>query len=252
MTKYTLYGWPNTASTSIRWLLAELGAPYTYIKVNVSRGTEEQRDPAYRALNPKGRIPTLLIGDAQTPLTESGAIALYLGETHPDASLLPAPGSPGRAKFLETYTFLVNSHLPAMRDWLQVVREMEDGPLQAVVAKGDALPAPVVADPAEVRGVRKLALRRIVANLTVLEGELGKHAYLAGDDLTVIDFVFTVTTTWEPVIHQLIAKRFPNLQAYTDRIRSRPTWQPIAEDEGVAGDIAGVRDWQEEYAPLFD
>lgn len=252
MTKYILYGWHNCASASIRWILAELGVDYEYRLVNLARGVEEQRDPSFRALNPKGRVPILLIGDEHEPLSESGAIAFYLGESHPDAGLLPAVGTPGRNKFLETYTFVINSHLPIMRDWLQVIREVEDGPLQPSVAKGGALPVPLASDAAEVRGIRKLALRRLVANLGVLEAELADHDYLAFRDTpSVIDFVFTITTTWEPFIHQLIANKFPNLKAYTERMHARPTWAPLAIEEKVAEDLGPLRDWQQEYAAFL-
>jgi maleylpyruvate isomerase len=58
----------------------------------------EQRDPAYLALNPQGLVPALELDDG-TVLTQSLAIVEYLDETHPQPPLLPPPADPvGRAR----------------------------------------------------------------------------------------------------------------------------------------------------------
>ena len=49
---------------------------------------EEQRSPAYRALNPQALVPTLV--DDDTVLRQSLAIIEYLDETRPGPKLLPA------------------------------------------------------------------------------------------------------------------------------------------------------------------
>lgn len=52
----------------------------------VDRETEAQKSEQYLALNPMGRIPTLV--DADLVLFESPAICLYLAEQHPEAKLI--------------------------------------------------------------------------------------------------------------------------------------------------------------------
>lgn len=64
--------------------LAEIGAEYRLVEID--RETA-QTDPAYRALNPLGVVPTLVAGDVV--VTESAAILLYLADRFPEARLAP-------------------------------------------------------------------------------------------------------------------------------------------------------------------
>ena len=66
-------------------LLTEAGAQFTTLPVNLSRG--ENFSPEYLRLNPKGKVPALLIDGA--PLTENVAIQLWITHQFPQAKLLP-------------------------------------------------------------------------------------------------------------------------------------------------------------------
>src|SRR3546814_21053026 len=52
------------------------------------RNGGEQHQPAYRAVNPLGLVPTLETGDGRA-LTQSMAICGFLDESPPDPALLP-------------------------------------------------------------------------------------------------------------------------------------------------------------------
>jgi glutathione S-transferase len=58
----------------------------------------EQRQPAYLAVNPMGKVPALRHGD--TLITEQVAIFLYLGDLFPEAKLAPPMGDPPRGFYL--------------------------------------------------------------------------------------------------------------------------------------------------------
>lgn len=84
----TLYSaWRATAPYRVRIGLALKGVAYDYVPIDLIKG--EQREPAYRALNPQGLTPALDIGEGEV-LTQSLAILEWLDETHPDPAILPA------------------------------------------------------------------------------------------------------------------------------------------------------------------
>ncbi len=76
-----LYYAPGACSIGIHILLEEIGLPYDLERVNLQQG--EQYKPAYTAVNPKSKVPTLVRDDGSV-LTEYPAIAYWLanGRTH--------------------------------------------------------------------------------------------------------------------------------------------------------------------------
>ena len=101
---YRLYGNRQTGSCSIACVLAEIGADYD--TVTVSLRTEDHRQADYRAINPSGKVPALALPDG-TVVTESAAILITLADRHPEAELLPPPGSSARAIALRWLVYLV-------------------------------------------------------------------------------------------------------------------------------------------------
>jgi maleylacetoacetate isomerase len=75
----------SSAAYRVRIALNWKGVDYQRHSVNLAEG--EQKDAAYRALNPQGFVPMLEIDDHR--LTQSLAIMDYLDATHPDPPLLP-------------------------------------------------------------------------------------------------------------------------------------------------------------------
>ncbi len=72
------YGSPMSSAVRSRWMLEETGAAYEYHLVKVRDGGA--RSPEFLAVNPGGKIPTLVDGDLV--LAESMAINFYLAEKH--------------------------------------------------------------------------------------------------------------------------------------------------------------------------
>ncbi|WP_232098358.1 glutathione S-transferase family protein [Aeromonas veronii] len=85
--------------------LLEANAPFQPRLVNLAAG--EQRDPAYLAINPKGRVPALVT--AQGTLTETPALLLYVAQRFPDAKLAPLDNPFLLARMQEVNSFLAST-----------------------------------------------------------------------------------------------------------------------------------------------
>ena len=77
--------WRATAPYRVRIGLAIKGVAYDYSALDLIAG--DQRQPAYRAVNPQGLAPALDLGDG-TILTQSLAILEWLEETRPEPAIL--------------------------------------------------------------------------------------------------------------------------------------------------------------------
>jgi maleylpyruvate isomerase len=77
--------WRSSASYRVRIALNLKNLPYESIPIHLLN--DEQREPAFRAINPQGFVPMLV--DGQHSITQSLAICEYLDETHPAPPFLP-------------------------------------------------------------------------------------------------------------------------------------------------------------------
>jgi maleylacetoacetate isomerase/maleylpyruvate isomerase len=81
--------WRSTSSYRVRIALALKNIAVEHVFVHLTRNGGEQNGEAYRALNPQGRVPALVLDDG-TVLTQSPAIIEYLEEVFPAPPLLSA------------------------------------------------------------------------------------------------------------------------------------------------------------------
>ena len=77
-------------------MLEEVGVDYELRWVDIMAGA--QKTPEFLKLNPMGKLPVLLDGEAV--VTESAAIAVYLGDRYASGRLAPALDDPARGTFL--------------------------------------------------------------------------------------------------------------------------------------------------------
>src|SRR5688500_1341287 len=85
---------PMSRGRIVRWMLEELGRPY---RAEVLTYGAAMKDPAYRAINPMGKVPAIVHDGAV--VTEAAAICAYLADAFPEAGLAPAPGDRNRAAY---------------------------------------------------------------------------------------------------------------------------------------------------------
>ena len=104
-----LYWAPGTRSLRTLWMLEEAGVPYERIHVDIRNGG--QNDPAFRRINPMGKVPAFEDGAAQ--LAESAAICAYIAERCPEAGLAPQIGDPLRGRYFHWLFFAPGCIEPA-------------------------------------------------------------------------------------------------------------------------------------------
>lgn len=109
MAEIVLYRSVASRSFTALWLLEELGVPYRSEERDLRRG--ETRDPAYLALNPMGKVPTLKIGDEV--VYENPAIAILLADRYGLGSLAPRIDDPRRGLWLQWIVFSTSVLEPA-------------------------------------------------------------------------------------------------------------------------------------------
>ncbi len=121
MSKVTLYTyWRSSASHRVRLALGYKGIAYEAVHVNLL--ASEQRGDAYRAVNPMGHLPCLVLGDEK--YVESTAIIELLEELHPEPALLPkTPADRARVRALVQ---IVNSGIQPLQNLVVLDRIGED------------------------------------------------------------------------------------------------------------------------------
>jgi glutathione S-transferase len=113
----TLYFVPGASSMAVHIALYEIGIPFEARPISFAE--QEQRAPDFLALNPEGKVPTLVIDGR--PLTEVAAILFYLAKRFPDAALLPDGGIETDAQAISWMSFIASTLHPARRQGLEYV-----------------------------------------------------------------------------------------------------------------------------------
>jgi glutathione S-transferase len=107
----TLYFAPGASSMAPHIALHEIGAPFESRPLSFYR--KENRDPAFLAINPEGKVPTLTIDGR--PLTEVAGILYYLARRFPEAGLLPVDDVEAEAQAVSWMSFIAATVHPARR-----------------------------------------------------------------------------------------------------------------------------------------
>ncbi len=107
----TLYLSPGSSAMATHIALHEIGVPFEARPLSFAK--REQHSPDYLAINPEGKVPTLLI-DGQK-LTEVAATLYYLARRYPEAGLWPSGGIEAEAQAISWMSFIAATIHPARR-----------------------------------------------------------------------------------------------------------------------------------------
>jgi glutathione S-transferase len=203
--KLILYHSPQSRSVGTLVLLEELGADYELRAIDF--GKNEQRQAAYLAVNPMGKVPAIVHDGAL--VTEQGAVYAYAADLYPEAGITPAIGDPLRGPYLRWLFFYGSSFEPAVVD-----RSMKREP------------APPSTSP----------YGDFDTTIKTLLDQLGDGPYLLGDRFTAVDVLWGTALRWMTMF-KLVAET-PAVKAYVERIGARPATQRAAK---IDADILAAR-----------
>ncbi len=116
----TLYFSPGSSAMATHIALHEIGVPFEAKPLSFAK--REQHRPEYLAINPEGKVPSLLI-DGRV-LTEVAATLYYLARRYPEAGLWPEGGIEAEAQAISWMSFIAATIHPARRIGLERWREV--------------------------------------------------------------------------------------------------------------------------------
>lgn len=193
---------PNSVKVLIA--LEELGLPYALKQVNVRKG--EQKNEAFLALNPNGKVPVLV--DDGFVLTESAAILVYLAEK---TGKLSPQEAIGRARVFEQLFFHASGLSPAFGN-------------AGFFKRSSPEPQPI----AEARFVTEA--ERI---LGLLDARLALQTFVTGEEFTIADIAH-FGWMWRIQFPGLTLDGQPNLSRWYEAVAARPAvQQAIARAEAI-------------------
>lgn len=181
----TLYTNPMSRGRIARWMLEEIGAPYS---VQILDYGTTMKAPEYLAINPMGKVPAL-VHDGQL-ITETAAICLYLADAFPDAGLI----GQNRAAYYRWILFAA-------------------GPLEAAVTN-NALGFVPPAERARMVGYGSFESAVATLQLAVTD------SYIAGETFSAADVYVGCQIGWGLQFGSIPDS--PILRSYWDRIKDRP------------------------------
>ncbi len=200
-----LYGYPQSRSTRIVWLLEEIGVDYELIKVDLMAGGGQVEE--YLNIHADGKVPA--IDDDGFVLTESAAILNYLADKYPESKLAPKPATQQRAKYDEWCFF--------------VLTELEQ-PLWTVGKHSFVLP-----EGKQVPAIIDVAHWEFLKACKVLEKRLGDQEYALGHSFSAIDVLIGQTLRWAKAFG--VPSGSTSLDAYRDKVCARPSFDRVKAKE---------------------
>ena len=203
----TLYHFPNACSQVAVCALEAAGLTYRLELVNLAAG--EQNGAAYKAINPLGKVPLLVIDGH--PLAENAAILTYIAALRPDAGLFPASQDPlARAQAVGGMSFCGCTLHPIIRGIANPMR----------MTKGEGAP------------VREKSIELADKSFKQAEQRLASSGWWLGE-WSIID-VYLNWTLSVALNAGYDASQFPSLLTLPERLSAFPAFVRMQEINAAA------------------
>ena len=193
-----VYSWPTPNGHKVHIMLEECGLPYKAIPVDIGAG--DQFKPGFLKISPNNKIPALVDPDGPDgkpiALFESGAILLYLAAK--TGKFLPKTDR-GKYEVLQWLMFQMGGLGPML---------------------GQAHHFRIYA-PEKIEYAIKRYSNEAKRLYSVLNQQLAKHKYIAGNQYTIADIaIFPWLRRWE--IQGIDWADYPHLKKWFDTLAMRP------------------------------
>ncbi len=204
----TFYYAPHTCSLASHIALEEAGAAYGAVRISFA--AQEQRQSAYLAINPKGRVPTLITG--RGVLTETPAILAFIAQSYPDARLAPLD---------DPFAF---AEIQAFNSYLCATLHVAHAHRMRGYRWAD--------DEAAIQSMQRAVPRSVTGCFDLIEDGMLKGPWVMGEAYTIADpYLFTIAQWLEQ--DGVDPDRFPRVLAHRRRVAERAaTRKAIAEELG--------------------
>lgn len=189
---------PRSRAQMAHWMLEEAGAPYRIVPIDFEKG--EHKTPSFLALNPMGKLPTIV--DRGTIVTETAAIIAYLADAFPKAGLAPPVGDPSRGTYYRWLFFGAGCFEPALLDTM-----LKRPPPERKMAVGWGSYEDV---------------------LTTLKTALARGPYLLGESFSAADVYVGSELRWAMMFGAPGLKGEKVFDDYVARLSTRPALQRVS------------------------
>lgn len=193
----TFYYNPMSSASRVHLSLDELGIPYE--KVLIDLQAKDQKKPEFLALNPNGKVPTIVI-DGQ-PMFEAIAIQIYLGERFGvERGLWPALSSKEHMQALTWLCWHQTSLANPLFSYLYLAGDEQ----QRSTPRAEA------------------ALAEVHEMLQILDTRLGERGNIVHDRWTLVDTDVASTVGWGLYTAKIDTSKHRHLNAWLARFQERP------------------------------
>ncbi|HWA60584.1 MAG TPA: glutathione S-transferase family protein [Caulobacteraceae bacterium] len=194
----TLYAAPGSCAVAPAIALCEAGADFEIHAVDYA--VNEQRSPAFLAVNPKGRTPALVTDHGV--LTENPAILAYIAQLYPQANLAPLDDPFAFARLQSFNAWICSTLHPAFAHIFRPTRYADGEGHQAEV--------------------RRKGIEQVNDAFRMAEDEFFDGPWAVGERYTLADPYLYVMTSWLPRADLRQVDAYPKIAEHYARMRARP------------------------------
>ena len=203
---YKFYYAPGTCALASHIALEEAGAAYKAERLDFK--SNQQNSPDYLAINPKGRVPTLVT--EQGVLTETPAILAFIAQTFPEAKLAPFDNAFRFAEVQAFTSYLCSTvhvaHAHKLRGYRWATEESSFADMKRMVPK------------------------TMASNFALIERDMIRGPWVMGETYTICDpYLFTIGLWLEG--DGVDVSALPKVMAHRSRMLERPAVRKVVEEE---------------------